>query len=52
MGGRGIASGGGGGLTSRLSGDALLDAQDLVDELRANGAQIDNNGYRSEEPHV
>ena len=32
-------------LEKRLSGDALLDAQDMVDELRSNGADIDENGY-------
>lgn len=50
MGGRGsgsrmAGSQSGGSLESRLSGDALLDAQDLVDELRANGAEIDDRGY-------
>ena len=48
FGGRGGSSRGsasGGGLANRLSGDALLDAQDLVDELRANGAEIDDEGY-------
>lgn len=42
MGGRSSTSGMG--LASRLSGDALLDAQDMVDELRSNGASIDSNG--------
>lgn len=32
-------------LSERLSGDALLDAEDLIDELKANGAEIDGNGY-------
>ena len=33
------------GLNSRLGGDALLDAQDLADELKSVGAKIDKNGY-------
>lgn len=46
MGGRSSSSSlSSGGLASRLSGDALLDAQDMVDELRANGALADADGY-------
>ena len=32
-------------LEDRLSGDNLLDAQDMIEELRANGAQINDSGY-------
>lgn len=32
-------------LKERLSGDALLDAEDLIEELKANEAVIDENGY-------
>ncbi len=32
------------GLSKRLSGDALLNAQDLLEELSNNGAEIDENG--------
>ena len=51
FGGRGGASMGGGlssnhrGLSDRLSGDDLLDAQDMIDELRANGAKVSDDGY-------
>ena len=39
------ATSGSNGLSSRLSGDALLDAQDLAKELLSVGAKIDKNGY-------
>lgn len=32
-------------LESRVTGDELLNAQDLIEELRAVGADIDENGY-------
>lgn len=32
-------------LESRLSGDALEDAKDLIDEVRANEGEVDDNGY-------
>lgn len=32
-------------LSDRLSGDDLLDAQDMINELRTNGANVDNDGY-------
>ena len=32
-------------LENRLKGDALLDAQDLIEELKSNGADVDDNGY-------
>lgn len=32
-------------LEERVKGDALLDAQDLIEELKANGAEIDKSGY-------
>ena len=32
-------------LEKRLKGDALLDAQDLIEELKANEAKVDKNGY-------
>lgn len=42
FGGRGASSSG---LSGRLSGDALLDAQDLIAELKGVGANVDNKGY-------
>ena len=44
FGGRG-ASSGNDSLSSRLSGDDLLDAQDLIEELKSVGANVDKNGY-------
>ena len=32
-------------LDERLSGDDLLDAQDMIEELRANEADVDDDGY-------
>lgn len=32
-------------LEDRLKGDALLNAQDTIEELRANEADVDSNGY-------
>lgn len=32
-------------LEQRVSGDALLDAQDLIDEVKSVGANVDENGY-------
>lgn len=32
-------------LENRVSGDALLNAQDLIDELKEVGAKVDDNGY-------
>lgn len=32
-------------LSTRLTGDELLNAQDLIEELKSVGADIDNNGY-------
>lgn len=32
-------------LEQRVSGDELLDAQDLIEELKGVGAKVDNNGY-------
>lgn len=32
-------------LENRVSGDELLDAQDLIDEVKSVGAQVDANGY-------
>lgn len=32
-------------LQDRVSGDALLDAQDFIDELKSVGADVDENGY-------
>ena len=32
-------------LEKRLTGDELLNAQDMIDELKSVGANIDNNGY-------
>lgn len=32
-------------LEQRVSGDALLDAQDLIDEVKSVGANVDKNGY-------
>ena len=45
FGGRGATSSNTYGLNSRLSGDELLDAQDLINELKSVGAKIDKNGY-------
>lgn len=32
-------------LDQRVSGDALLDAQDFIDEVKSVGAEVDDNGY-------
>lgn len=32
-------------LEQRVSGDALLDAQDFIDEVKSVGAEVDDNGY-------
>ncbi|MCI6191178.1 MAG: hypothetical protein MR691_14835 [Clostridium sp.] len=32
-------------LKQRVSGDALLDAQDFIDEVKSVGAEVDDNGY-------
>ena len=32
-------------LENRVSGDALLDAQDLIDEIKSVGGEVDENGY-------
>ena len=32
-------------LEQRVSGDALLDAQDLINEVKSVGANVDENGY-------
>ena len=32
-------------LSQRVSGDKLLDAQDLINEIKSVGAKVDNNGY-------
>lgn len=32
-------------LESRLSGDDLLDAQDMIEDIRDSGGQVDENGY-------
>lgn len=32
-------------LEERVSGDALLDAQDLIEELKSVGAEVDDDGY-------
>lgn len=32
-------------LEDRVSGDELLDAQDLIDEIKSVGAEVDENGY-------
>lgn len=32
-------------LSERVSGDALLDAEDLIDEIKSVGGQVDDNGY-------
>lgn len=32
-------------LENRVSGDALFDAQDLIEEIKEVGAKVDDNGY-------
>ena len=32
-------------LEERVNGDALLDAQDLIEEVRSRGGEVDENGY-------
>lgn len=45
FGGRGATSSSNDALSKRISGNDLLDAQDLIDELKSVGAKIDKNGY-------
>ena len=32
-------------MEQRISGDELLDAQDLIEEIKSVGAKVDKNGY-------